>query len=121
MQTVDIHRGIPVVAKRSLLLIAPVLLIACQTVAANACHVVGYKNGEPLCATTSDGPGQPYTDGRARLRLQAHGRFAMNRPFVRIWAQRPGESLRHRNTFVRYWPHHEPLMHRNSDHRGWNW
>jgi len=27
---------------------------------ANACHVVGYKNGEALCETTSDGERKPY-------------------------------------------------------------
>jgi hypothetical protein len=32
---------------------------------ASACKVVGYRNGEPLCATTSDGKGQQYTDGRS--------------------------------------------------------
>jgi hypothetical protein len=39
---------------------------------ANACKLapnsplcqVGQPNCEPLCITTSDGPGQPYTDGR---------------------------------------------------------
>jgi hypothetical protein len=27
---------------------------------ASACHVVGYKNGEPICMSTSDGAGQSY-------------------------------------------------------------
>jgi hypothetical protein len=48
-------------------------LLVFQAAPANACHVVGYANGEPLCATTSDGKGQAYTDGRSwrEKRLEA--------------------------------------------------
>jgi hypothetical protein len=42
-------------------LVAPLFVF---TVPANACKVVGYRNGEPVCMTTSDGKGQPYTDAR---------------------------------------------------------
>jgi hypothetical protein len=32
---------------------------------ASACNVIGHSSdGEPLCGTTSDGAGQPYTDAR---------------------------------------------------------
>jgi hypothetical protein len=34
--------------------------LALSTVPASACHVVGYKNGEAICQTTSDGEGKPY-------------------------------------------------------------
>jgi hypothetical protein len=45
--------------------LALVPLFALQTSAASACNVVGHtKSGEPLCSTTSDGPGQVYDDGR---------------------------------------------------------
>ena len=47
----------------SLLALLPLLVF--QAAPANACHVVGYANGEPLCATTSDRKGQAYTDGRS--------------------------------------------------------
>ena len=40
--------------------LALVPLFAFQSVPASACHVVGHKNGEPLCETTSDGNGQVY-------------------------------------------------------------
>jgi hypothetical protein len=41
-------------------------LLAFQTVPASAsCRVVGHSSsGEPVCMTTSDGAGQPYTNGR---------------------------------------------------------
>jgi hypothetical protein len=58
------------------------LVLALQSVPASACQVVGYANGEPQCMTTSDGPGQPYTDGRTTvsgwqwyLRHRLHRRF----------------------------------------------
>ncbi len=123
MRIVDLRRGNFVVAKKSLWLIAPVLLVAFQAVPASACMVVGYKNGEPLCATTSDGPGQPYTDARVRSRLTTQSRLPMNKPFARFWAQRSGEPLLRRNTFARFWAQrsHEPLLHRNNKYRGWNW
>jgi hypothetical protein len=46
-------------------LVALAPLLAFQTVRASACRVVGHSSsGEPLCMTTSDGAGQPYTNGR---------------------------------------------------------
>jgi hypothetical protein len=51
-------------AKKCIWLITLVPLLAFQTMPASACNIVGYKNGEPLCGTTSDGAGQPYTDAR---------------------------------------------------------
>jgi hypothetical protein len=42
-----------------------ILLLPLFMGAANACKIIGYSSsGEPLCMTTSDGPGQPYVDGR---------------------------------------------------------
>jgi hypothetical protein len=46
-------------------LIALAMLFVLGSGPASACKVVGYRNGEPLCATTSDGRGQQYTDGRS--------------------------------------------------------
>jgi hypothetical protein len=46
---------------------------------ASACKVVGYRNGEPLCATTSDGKGQQYTDGRS-----ARDKLALERQRRRV-------------------------------------
>ena len=57
-------------AKKCIWLITLVPLLAFQTMPASACNVVGYKNGEQLCETTSDGQGQPYTDARG----YRHGR-----------------------------------------------
>jgi hypothetical protein len=49
----------------STLLLAATPILTVLSLPANACNVVGYKNGEPLCATTSDGKGQVYKDGRS--------------------------------------------------------
>jgi hypothetical protein len=52
-------------AKKCIWLITLVPLFAFQTMPASACNVVGHaSDGEELCGTTSDGPGQPYTDAR---------------------------------------------------------
>ena len=53
-------------AKKCIWLITLVPLLAFQTMPASAaCKEVGHaSDGEPLCETTSDGPGQPYTDAR---------------------------------------------------------
>jgi hypothetical protein len=50
----------------SLLALIPVLALATP---ANACHVIGHKNGEALCETTSDGPGQPYIVSPTETRI----------------------------------------------------
>jgi len=50
-------------AKRYLWLTTLVPLVAFAPTSASACKVVGYANGEPLCATTSDSHG--YVDGRS--------------------------------------------------------
>jgi hypothetical protein len=48
-----------------LTLVVPVLAFSGP---ASACQSAGYSvNGEPQCITTSDGPGQPYTDGRSSV------------------------------------------------------
>ena len=47
--------------KRSLSLLALIPILALATARPSAaCHVIGHKNGEALCETTSDGPGQGY-------------------------------------------------------------
>ena len=56
--------------------------------AASACNVVGHtSDGEPLCATTSDGAGQQYRDGRSgrdrwleRRRAERQSRLQALRP-----------------------------------------
>jgi hypothetical protein len=54
-----------VMTRKLLLLFALASLFALQIDSASACKVVGHsKSGEPLCMTTSDGPGQEYKDGR---------------------------------------------------------
>jgi hypothetical protein len=61
-----------------LLMLAPLAIF--QAAPASACKVVGYKNGEPLCAKVSDGAGQRYTDGRsARDKHLAHIRARLER------------------------------------------
>jgi hypothetical protein len=53
-------------AKNCLWLIALIPLLALQTGPASACKSAGFtSSGEPRCITTSDGKGQPYTDGRS--------------------------------------------------------
>jgi hypothetical protein len=54
-------------AKKCIWLITLVpLLASVASVPASACNVVGHSSsGEPLCATTSDGAGQPYSDARS--------------------------------------------------------
>jgi hypothetical protein len=55
--------------KKCIWLITLVPFLAFQTVPASACNVVGYgSDGEPLCATTSDGAGQPYIDASSHRR-----------------------------------------------------
>jgi hypothetical protein len=44
-------------AKTCILPTALAMLFVLHSGPANACKVVGYTNGEPLCATTSDGKG----------------------------------------------------------------
>src|SRR5262245_59487515 len=39
-------------------------ILAFTAAPASACKVVGHRNGEPVCMTTSDGKGQQYTDAR---------------------------------------------------------
>jgi hypothetical protein len=46
--------------KKSLWLLALVPVLALQTMPASACHVIGQRNGENICETTSDGAGQQY-------------------------------------------------------------
>lgn len=54
-----------VMSRKYVLLFALASLFALQIDSASACKVVGHsKSGEPLCMTTSDGPGQEYKDGR---------------------------------------------------------
>lgn len=51
--------------RKYVLLFALASLFALQIDSASACKVVGRsRNGEPLCMTASDGPGQEYKDGR---------------------------------------------------------
>lgn len=52
-------------AKTCILPAALAMLFVLHSGPANACKVVGYSNGEPLCARTSDGKGEQYTDGRS--------------------------------------------------------
>jgi hypothetical protein len=55
--------------RKTILLVLATASLALVTAPASACNVVGYtRSGEPLCARTSDGPGQQYTDGRWRAR-----------------------------------------------------
>jgi hypothetical protein len=83
-------------AKKCIWLIMLVPLFAFQTVPASACNVVGHtSDGEPLCATTSDGKGQQYTDGRSRR----------DRWFARMRERRVLE--RQATTPIK--------------HQGWNW
>ena len=47
-------------------LIAAAALPLLAAAPASACKVIGHSSdGEPLCMTTSDGAGQPYTDGHS--------------------------------------------------------
>jgi hypothetical protein len=69
-------------AKTCIWLITLVPLLAFQTMPASACNVVGYANGEPLCATTSDGHGQPYTDARPRHVWETEAR-AHSQPYTK--------------------------------------
>jgi hypothetical protein len=56
--------------------------VAFQAAPASACKVVGYKNGEPLCATTSDASG---------YNKRIVGRYINGRHYYpRFW--RPGQS-----------------------------
>jgi hypothetical protein len=47
---------------------------------ANACKVVGHaSDGEPLCETTSDGAGQPYTNGGGYMNGNVHKEIVRHR------------------------------------------
>jgi len=82
--------------KGCICLVTLVPLLALPTVPANAdCKVVGYANGEPQCMTTSDGPGQPYTDARTPAMKQAMHERTQN--MLRMQA------------------------HRRINHQGWRW
>jgi hypothetical protein len=86
-------------AKKFIWLIAAVLLLAFQTSPASACKVVRYSSdGEPLCATTSDGKGQQYTDDRPNWSARDR------------WLTR----LRHRRAL-------EQQATRPIKHSGWGW
>ena len=51
--------------RKLLLFVGLASLFALQIDSASACQVVGRtSSGERLCMTSSDGPGQPYVDGR---------------------------------------------------------
>ena len=78
--------------------------LAFQTVPASACNVVGYgSDGEPLCATTSDGAGQPYTDASSHRRrvmdevhLREHVRRVMDGVHEREHAKRVMDEVHER-------------------------
>jgi hypothetical protein len=53
----------------ALRLLAFIPVLALLTVSASAgCHVIGHKNGEDICETTSDGGGSPYVVSPTRTK-----------------------------------------------------
>jgi hypothetical protein len=54
-----------ILAAAAVAVVGTTLLVFQAGPANAACHRVGYANGEPTCLVTSDGEGQPYTDGRS--------------------------------------------------------
>jgi hypothetical protein len=84
--------------RKYVLLFALVSLAALQIDDASACKVVGHsKSGEPLCMTTSDGPGQAYTDARRRV---SRGEQARRLVRVRAEEARRIEEMRRSGTMM---------------------